>query len=293
VSYLLFVDESGHDRQESPYAVLAGVAVEDSRVWALISALRAAEEEFFGQRITSGTLELKAKKILKTKVFRHAQQMPTLSAVERRTQAAACLREGAQAASEGRPAHQTMSQLTALAQAKLAFAARLLELCAQAQVKAFASIVDRDAPLPAGSFLRKDYSYLFERFFCFLDERPDHHQGLVVFDELDRSQSHILVDQMAHYFQNTATGRLRASRVVPEPFFVHSDLTSLVQVADLIAYIIAWGVRVGNMNRPARTELAELGEAVLALRYFQHRDDFPVWGFAVIDDLRPREEKSR
>jgi hypothetical protein len=38
---------------------------------------------------------------------------------------------------------------------------------------------------------------------------------------------------------------------------------------------------------------AELSEAVLALRYFHHRDDFPVWGFAVIDDLRPRGEKSR
>jgi hypothetical protein len=169
----------------------------------------------------------------------------------------------------------------------------VLELCAHEQVKAFASIVDRDAPLPGGNFLRKDYSYLFERFFHFLEERPDHHQGLVVFDELDRSQSHILVDQMAHYFQNTATGRLRASRVVPEPFFVHSDLTSLVQVADLVAYIIAWGVRVGTMNRPARPDLASLGESVLALRYFQHRADFPVWGFAVIDDLRPREEKSR
>jgi hypothetical protein len=47
------------------------------------------------------------------------------------------------------------------------------------------------------------------------------------------------------------------------------------------------------MNRPARPDLASLGESVLALRYFQHRADFPVWGFAVIDDLRPREEKSR
>ena len=65
------------------------------------------------------------------------------------------------------------------------------------------------------------------------------------------------------------------------------------RIADLVAYIIAWGVRGGTMNRPARPDLASLGESVLALRYFQHRADFPVWGFAVIDDLRPREEKSR
>jgi len=293
VSYLLFVDESGHDRQESPYAVLAGVAVEDSRLWALIGAIRAAEEEFFGQRITKGTLELKAKKILKAKVFKHAAQMPPLPSAERRQHALICLNEGAQAKKESRPARQTRLQLTALAQAKVAFAAKVLELCGQAQIKAFASIVDRDAPMPTGDFLRKDYAYLFERFFCFLEERPDYHQGLVVFDELDRSQSHILVDQMSHYFQHTATGRLRASRIVPEPFFVHSELTSLVQIADLVAYIIAWGVRVGTMNRPARSDLTGLAEAALALRYFKRGDDYPVWGFAIIDDLRPRDEKLR
>jgi hypothetical protein len=108
-----------------------------------------------------------------------------------------------------------------------------------------------------------------------------------------RSQSHVLVDQMSHYFQHTATGRLRASRIVPEPFFVHSELTSLVQIADFVAYIIAWGVRVGTMNRPARSDLTGLAEAVLALRYFKHGDDYPVWGFAIIDDLRPRDEKPR
>jgi hypothetical protein len=117
VSFLLFVDESGHDRQESPYAVLAGVAVEDSRVWAVISALRAAEEEFFGQRITKGTLELKAK----TKVFKHAQQMPALAAAERREQAAACLCEGARASKRRttRPADQDPANSSGAGQASI------------------------------------------------------------------------------------------------------------------------------------------------------------------------------
>jgi Protein of unknown function (DUF3800) len=97
---------------------------------------------------------------------------------------------------------------------------------------------------------------------------------------------------MSRYFQTTAKGRLRASRIVPEPFFVHSELTSLVQIADLVAYIIAWGVRVGSMTRPAREELRELADAVVAMRYMQQRDDFTRWGFAIIDDLRPREERS-
>ena len=186
--------------------------------------------------------------------------------------------------------------LTALAQAKVDFAGRVLEICSQHQVRAFASIVDRDAPRPEGFFLRKDYAYLFERFFYFLSEQPPFHQGLVIFDELERSRSHLLVDQMSEYFQKTAKGRYRSSRIVPEPFFVHSDLTSLIQVADLVAYIISWGVKVGSMNRPRRTELRDLASSVCELRHqstvqVQERDDFLVWSFAVIDDLRPRDER--
>jgi hypothetical protein len=293
LAFLFFIDESGHDRNVSPYYVLASVAVEDSRIWNLITALKAAEVECFGERITHGLLELKAKKILKTKVFKHAKQMSSIAPADRTRLARECLIEGRAAVVESREAKTTRKQITALAQAKIAFVGRVLELCAQHQARAFASIVDRDAPDTDGDFLRKDYSYLFERFFYFLEERAEHHQGLVVFDELEHSKSHILIDQMDRYFQHTVTGRLRASRIVPEPFFVHSELTSLVQVADLLAYIISWGVRVATMARPARSELAELAAAVLSLRYTQRNNEHTVWGFAVIDDLRPRDEKQK
>ncbi len=33
MSYMLFIDESGRDLRESPYAVLAGIAVEDRDLW--------------------------------------------------------------------------------------------------------------------------------------------------------------------------------------------------------------------------------------------------------------------
>ena len=61
MAYFLFVDESGHDRRESPYEVLAGVAVRDADLWKLIVALRGAEERCFGTRYTAGTAEAKAK----------------------------------------------------------------------------------------------------------------------------------------------------------------------------------------------------------------------------------------
>ncbi|HEY3353003.1 MAG TPA: DUF3800 domain-containing protein [Polyangia bacterium] len=94
MSFILFIDESGHDLRESPYEVLAGVAVEDSRIWNLISALQDAEVHLFGGRITTADLELKGKKLLKRKTFRLAQQLPPLPADERTALAQECLRAG-------------------------------------------------------------------------------------------------------------------------------------------------------------------------------------------------------
>ena len=88
---------------------------------------------------------------------------------------------------------------------------------------------------------------------------------------------------------------MRAARVIPEPFFVHSHLTTAIQLADIVAYVVAWGVRVAGMYRPAREELAPFAEKVCELRYRTHREDgdsrYPLWSFAVLDDLRPREER--
>jgi Protein of unknown function (DUF3800) len=43
---------------------------------------------------------------------------------------------------------------------------------------------------------------------------------------------------------------------IPEPFFVHSDLTTGIQIADLIAYCLSWAYRLAGMSEPARAELA-------------------------------------
>ena len=65
----------------------------------------------------------------------------------------------------------------------------------------------------------------------------------------------LLIDQMHRYFEETALGRHRASRIIPEPFFVHSDLTTGVQIADLLAYVISWRFRQANcpVALPGRT----------------------------------------
>ncbi len=45
MSYILFIDESGHDGKASPYEVLAGVSIEDRELWNLITAIQRIEIE--------------------------------------------------------------------------------------------------------------------------------------------------------------------------------------------------------------------------------------------------------
>lgn len=146
--------------------------------------------------------------------------------------------------------------------------------------------------------LRRDYAFLFERFYHHLSSRGEAEMGLIVFDELEKTQSKILLDQMGRYFLETQTGYQRSARIVPEPFFVHSDLTTVVQLADLVAYIVSWGVRLNSMNKPHREELKTLSSLVFNMKFVGARLDeedgksWPVYGFFHLNDLRPRSGRS-
>ncbi len=290
MAYFLFVDESGTDGKSSPYEVLAGLAVDESQLWPLITAVHDAEVAFFGQRLSKEGTELKAKDLLKRKVFRHANQMPAFGPVERRAFANEALYEGALARKECRDSHHTRNQLTALAQAKLAFVEHVFELCAQRRCCAFASMVIRAAPrIATHTYLRKDYAFLLERFYNFLEAHRQN--GFLILDELDSSLNTRLVSMMQEYFRDTATGRRRAMRIMPEPFIVHSELTTLVQVTDLQAYVLAWGMELDG--RPcAREELRAMAQQVRAIGYQSRgrgRWRGKVHPFYVIHDLRPPE----
>ncbi|HMJ76206.1 MAG TPA: DUF3800 domain-containing protein [Iamia sp.] len=263
MAYLLFVDESGQDQGASPYEVLAGVAIRDSDLWPLIEEVVRLELDHFGVRYSRGDRELKAKKILKTKTFRQSQWHPPFTPDERRELARECLANGEQA---------TGPMMAALGQAKVAFAEAVLQACAESRVRVFASMVPRTAPRSKMPGLRKDYAYLFERFSYFLEDDAGGDQlGIVVFDELERSRSHLLVDQMSEYFRRTLKGRRRAAWIIPEPFFVHSDLTTGIQLADLVAYVLSWNFRIaGRADLPARRELDPLGRIVSEMRYRAH-----------------------
>ncbi len=288
MAHFLFIDESGREFHDQSYEVLAGVAIQDRDLWNLVKTLQELEIKHFGSRYTLGQRELKAKKILKAKVFRHAAEVGLIPLEERRELARQCLVAGSSAG---------FRQMCGLAQAKLAYVDDLLEACGRFRCKAFGSIVRNPGTHSASNdYLRKDYAYLFERFFYFLEDIDPDASGIIVFDELEKSKSHLLVQQMDRYFKRTAKGQQRSGQIIPEPFFVHSDLTTGVQLADIAAYLLSWGFRTGDLKKPKRDNLAPFVDRLCRLRHrsIRHIDgieNFEIWSFAVISDLRTRDEQ--
>ena len=292
MAWLLFIDESGQDHKHSPYEVLAGVAIHDQNLWKLICELQDAEIAHFGRRYSQGARELKGKHLLKNKTFHHARLNVPVLPNEVPALAKEALDDGKK---NGSPRH-----LKALALAKIGYVTAAFSICATHGCKVFASIVEPDAPLSASGGIRKDYAYLFERYFYFLEDHASesgHAQhGILVFDEIEKSRSHILIDQASQYFSKTATGKLRASLIIPAPFFVHSELTTGIQIADLAAYCVSWGFRkIAQMKTPGRTELAPYADQLARMRHRTYRyrmgkPDFEIWSFAYISDLRTQSE---
>ncbi len=298
---LLFVDESGHDHGAMPYEVLAGVAIAEDNLWNIVRAIRATEREHFGDLLRNlRSAEAKAKELLKRKRFRSAERPVEIDERDLPTLAHAALRAGEAARLEGLTASSASErELTAYSRQVIRFVDEVLNIAARHNVQVFASVVSTSAPRPERGLLRKDYVYLFERYFYYLETLPPRERGLVVFDELEKSQSHVLIQQMAQYFLGTSTGRYRSSRVVPEPFFVHSELTTGIFLADLAAYILGWGWRLssGRMTAPARPELRGMVLKLVDMAFRGEKpgagetDPIALHGITYIDDLRGRYDR--
>jgi hypothetical protein len=295
---LFFIDESGHDHGDAPYEVLAAVAVAEADLWNLIQAIRATEIEFFGVHLAKVGVEFKGNKLLKNKTFKHARQGPAIEANRRRDLARDFLMKGWRESQGGATEARIRDEFTAYGQAARAFVGRVLDLCASHRVKTFAALVSTQASQPNDpNMLRRDYAFLFQRFYYYLEDRSPTEMGLVVFDELEKAKSRILIHQMERYFLETEKGYQRSSRIVPEPFFVHSDLTTAVQLADIMAYCFNWGTRLNKMTEATRKEIEPLAKAAFDMRYVGKRFDesdgkeWPVYGVFYMDDLRPKKER--
>jgi len=269
VSYLLFIDESGHDHRSVPYEVTGGVAIHASKLWAFAQAMKALEVSTFGAQLSSFGSEIKGHKLLDKDRFKWAALSPPLEDATRRKHAMTFLGKGA--------AKQNPTQLefTAYGQASLMMAQGIFELLASHEGTLFAAAIPRGVEKPAIAHdrLRKDHVFLLERYFYFLENKQS--AGLLVMDESEKTQDRRFTRRLERYFSDTETGRFRSggghlARIVPTPFFVASDMAYPVQAADVCIYALNWGFRLParGMNAPTRPEVAkEFGPWLNSLQY--------------------------
>lgn len=250
MSWLLFLDESGHDHKQMPYEIHGGFAIHACKLWPFISAVRTLEQSTFGTYLHQYGSELKGCKLLATERFKWAAQGPSMAEAERRKQALNFLNSGAQKRKPRR------DEFTAYGQACLAMAEGVSQLLKSHDARVFAAAIPCDvkpiAP-PPDDLLRKDLVFLLERYFYFLESEEE--SGLLVMDGSEKQADRKLVRRIEWYFTETMIGRQRTQWIVPVPLFVESDMAYGVQVADLIVYCLNWGWRLANMTQPTRNEI--------------------------------------
>jgi hypothetical protein len=255
LSYLFFLDESGHDHRNCPYEVRGGIVLHAGNLWRFVQDFAILEEACFGVRLPEFKVEIKGSFLLDKKKFRWANQGELLDDVARRKHCIGLLNKGLQHASPSE------IEFRAFGQACLALARGIFALLRTHDAKIFASVVPSTVQKPgtheAEDFLRKDLVFLLERYFNFI--APVNETGLLVFDETDASADQHFIRQIERYFTRTQPGRFRANSIVPVPFFVESGLTRAVQAADVCIYAINWGFRLPTrgMNAEVRQEIAD------------------------------------
>ncbi len=295
MSWLLFLDESGHDHRTMPYEVRGGIALHSGELWPFVQNIQRLELASFGAELHQFRVELKRCKLLDKDRFKWAAQGPTMGDEERRKHCRGFLTKGL----EKKTPFQ--SEFTAYGQACLEMATGMFELLRDHRAQLFAAAIPRSTTKPktyeATEYLRKDQVFLLERYFYFLEQEKQH--GLLVMDQVEKTEDRRFVRRLESYFRKTQTGRNRSAWIVPAPFFVSSDMVYPVQAADLAIYCLNWGFRLPNrgMNEPVRPEIAETFRSWLDQLQFRgqvFRDEiaYPTYGIVFVPDPYSSKKKA-
>jgi hypothetical protein len=200
MSWLLFLDESGHDHKSVPYEIHGGFAIHASKLWAFLVAVQTLELSIFGAPLHQFNSELKGAKLLDKKRFKWAQQEKRMDQASRRKHAFNFLHNSQQGKSPRR------DEFAAYGQACLELAKGLIRLLRDYEAMVFAAVIPRlKSPdqVPPDLF-RKDLVFLLERYFYFLDERRE--MGLLVMDGTEKQADRKLLCRMERYFSQTMIG---------------------------------------------------------------------------------------
>lgn len=295
MSWLLFMDESGHDHKNMPAEVRGGVALHVSKVWPFIQGWHALEQQNFGVRLSDFGKELKGHKLLDKDRFKWAAQADELPDEERRKG----VRRFLTLSMEKKPLSR--GDFTAYGQASIGMAKQIMLLLKRHDAVVFASLIPRGAKPPTGyqydHFLRRDHVFLLERFFYFLRDRGQH--GLLVMDQTEKTADSKFVDRLQSYFLRTQAGRERTEWIVPTPLFVSSDMSIGVQAADILLYCINWGFRIPSWGfaGPVRQEITDgFWSGLRDLQFHGHGNragrDFESFGIFYLPDPYQASAKS-
>jgi hypothetical protein len=275
---ILFVDESGQDRRESPYEVLGGVAVPQAELWPWIKALRGLLVRYFGDADHGVQTEIKGCSFLTRKRLRQAfgEEIP---GHERQRLVLEFFRINQQ---RGQPRRQ---HFDAYAQACRFFCRDVLQTCRDHSARVLAAIVSPAATPQIDGVLRADYVGLFSKLYqCTADDSAL--RALIIHDERDDSECRDLAKQLYAYYVNE--DRDVPLRVIPEPLFVKSHLTLGIMVADIVTYVLAWGFRYAEvLSQPYRPDLREFAELIREINGIPADPprDLEEYGIVYVEDL--------
>ncbi len=289
MAWFLFMDESGHDHKQMPYEVRGGFSIAEDKLWPLLQDANRLELDCFGARLADYKSEIKGSKLLNKDRFKWAAGGDEIDAETRKQLCRSFLQVGLEKKSpSGR-------QFTAYGQACLLMADGIFDILDRYQANVFAAAVPRGSgkPDPANAeppdILRKDHVFLLERFFYFLER--ERHRGILVMDEVEEQADRRFVRKLEQYFTGTLKGRQRASWIVPSPFFVASNMTLPVQMADVLIYALNWGYRrKGEMEQPVRQEIAaRYGKRINTLKWkgdgYDGQRTYKSFGIFCVPDL--------
>ncbi|WP_374631480.1 DUF3800 domain-containing protein [Ferrovibrio sp.] len=287
MSWLFFMDESGHDHKNMPLEVRGGVTLHTKKLWSFIQGWQRLEQDAFGVNLRDFGKEAKGYKLLDRDRIKWAKQTSAMPNADRRKYARTFLQKGRD------KAQPTSTEFAAYGQACIEMARGVFDLLSASEAILFAAAIPRGVKRPEQQrdvdFLRKDHVFLFERFFYFLEAKAEH--GLIVMDESEKNLDKAFVSRIEAYFTRTATGRNRTQWIIPAPLFVSSDMTYAVQAADISLYAINWGFRRQNFGTTLETReeiAAEYGPKLSRLEWEGdgYRDGrvFRTHGFVYVPD---------
>lgn len=115
----------------------------------------------------------------------------------------------------------------------------------------FAVVIDKRklaAYMDAEKLKRKAYELLLERIQNFLQEYHPKHQGLIVADDMGIGPNRSLAMKHSFFQRCPTTAGLELRHIVEMPFFVRSELSNGVQLADLCAYNVYRAFKTADLS---------------------------------------------